>query len=103
MLAWAFAFGAPRTLEMKDVRAETMSRETEKLALRARLAKIFACGAQKRVMLRLPNLTRKCATYSDSDPTPAPAPAPAPKKEKPCFLGEPKHNEILASLAQVRL
>ena len=70
MLAWAFAFGAPRTLEMKDVRAETMcmSRETEKFALRARLAKIFACGAQKRVMLRLPNLTRKCATYSDSDP-----------------------------------
>ena len=36
-------------------------------------------------------------------PTPAPAPAPAPKKEKPLFLGEPKHNEILASLAQVRL
>ena len=33
MLAWAFAFGAPRTLEMKDVRAETMSRETEKFAL----------------------------------------------------------------------
>ena len=70
MLAWAFAFGAPRTLEMKDVRAETMSRETEKFALRARLAKIFACGAQKRVMLRLLNLTRKCATYSDSDPKP---------------------------------
>ena len=34
---------------------------------------------------------------------PAPPPAPAPKKEKPQLLGEPKHNEILASLAQVRL
>ena len=36
-------------------------------------------------------------------PAPAPAPAAAPKREKPHFLGEPKHNEILASLAQVRL
>ena len=36
-------------------------------------------------------------------PAPPPAPPPGPKKEKPNFLGEPKHNEILASLAQVRL
>ena len=31
------------------------------------------------------------------------APAPKPQREKPNFLGEPKHNEILGSLAQVRL
>jgi hypothetical protein len=36
-------------------------------------------------------------------PAAAPAPAPKPQREKPNFLGEPKHNEILGSLAQVRL
>ena len=36
--------------------------------------------------------------------TAAPAPpAAAPQREKPCFLGEPKHNQILCSLADVRL
>ena len=36
-------------------------------------------------------------------PAPSPAPLPVPPREKPHFLGEPKHNEILASLADVRL
>ena len=35
-------------------------------------------------------------------PAPSPAPLPVPPREKPQFLGEPKHNEILASLADVR-
>ena len=35
-------------------------------------------------------------------PAPSPAPLPVPPREKPQFLGEPKHNEILASLADLR-
>eukprot|EP00966_Prymnesium_polylepis_P048204 1116190-Prymnesium_polylepis.1 len=34
---------------------------------------------------------------------PAVPPPPKPVREKPHFLGEPKHNEILVSLAPVRL
>ena len=34
---------------------------------------------------------------------PAPSPAPLPLRKNPQCLGEPKHNEILASLADVRL
>ena len=43
------------------------------------------------------------ARAAAAPPAPAPLPTPAPKKETPQLLGEPKHNEILASLAQVRL
>ena len=39
-----------------------------------------------------------------AQPPAAPAaPTPQPQREKPCFLGEPKHNQILCSLADVRL
>ena len=43
------------------------------------------------------------ARAAAAPPAPAPLPTPAPKKETPQLLGEPKHNEILTSLAQVRL
>lgn len=36
-------------------------------------------------------------------PPPQPTPPPSQQREKPKLLGEPKHNEILASLADVRL
>ena len=44
------------------------------------------------------------ATTAATATAPSPVvPLPVPPREKPQFLGEPKHNEILASLADVRL
>jgi hypothetical protein len=42
-------------------------------------------------------------TTAAGTPALSPAPLLVPPREKPHFLGEPKHNEILASLADVRL
>ena len=42
----------------------------------------------------------RLATQDKSAPAP---PMPLPQREKPNFLGEPKHNMILCSLADVRL
>ena len=43
---------------------------------------------------------RHTATQVQTAPAP---PTPQPQREKPNFLGEPKHNEILCNLVPVRL
>ena len=45
---------------------------------------------------------RQVTKVAQAQSAPA-APTPQPQREKPNFLGEPKHNEILCSLADVRL
>jgi hypothetical protein len=62
-----------------------------------------AVKARKKPVMVTAAANQPQRTTAAGTPALSPAPLLVPPREKPHFLGEPKHNEILASLADVRL
>ena len=77
---------------------------TQDAELRVEIALSMVNGAMVNgaAASRPPRMYVAAAAIAAERAAAAAAAPPQPVREKPNFLGEPKHNEILASLADVR-